>query len=481
MELELHDSAERPDLGILTMADESGQSFRGNRENFLDLVRTGRQLGASVCVISHRDLRPSFRRILCHTYDEEKQAWVSRMLPLPRVIYNRIPFRKDEMRPDVQATLSSCLRHSQLQLFNPTFFNKWTLYEWLGKAHSTRKFIPVTKRLASQHELETLLRQYPILYLKPVRGKAGKGIMKIERVRSKDQPKFEYWLSIQEQKGSLTSKYANLTPVWRKILEIVGQEEYIAQQGILLSSHRKRPFDLRVLVQKNGKGIWSVTGIGARIAGKQSITTHVPRGGSIDDPEKLLSHSFGPDKAKKLMAQVKKAALLIASQIEKKSGNSLGEMSMDLGIDMSGGIWFFEANSKPMKFDEPHIRQRSLRRIVQYAQYLIAKKKREHKESNGKAFATGHGSPAESRRTGQSNGGLEERATRWPDLVDLNPQPGGVASGAAAEKAVPAAAAPAARKKLRKRTAQTGRRTVRRSKPTIHVRLGGISHVRTLY
>lgn len=30
---------------------------------------------------------------------------------------------------------------------------------------------------------------------------------------------------------------------------------------------------------------------------------------------------------------------------------------MDLGIDDLGEIWFFEANAKPMKFDEPQIRK----------------------------------------------------------------------------------------------------------------------------
>jgi hypothetical protein len=49
----------------------------------------------------------------------------------------------------------------------------------------------------------------------------------------------------------------------------------------------------------------------------------------------------------------------------------LGEMSLDLGVDTAGQMWFFEANSRPMKFDEPDIRKKSLERIVQYSQFLI--------------------------------------------------------------------------------------------------------------
>jgi hypothetical protein len=162
--------------------------------------------------------------------------------------------------------------------------------------------------------------------------------------------------------------------LWARIQKQSGGDAYIAQQGIQLASFHDRRFDLRALVQKNRRGIWEVTGIGARIAGASSITTHVPRGGRIDDPEKLLTYSFNAERAHMLLQKTKTTALLIARQIERASGQRLGEMSMDLGIDSNGNLWFFEANSKPMKFDEPHIRQKSLERIFQYSTFLIRKK-----------------------------------------------------------------------------------------------------------
>ena len=45
-------------------------------------------------------------------------------------------------------------------------------------------------------------------------------------------------------------------------------------------------------------------------------------------------------------------------------------MSIDLGVDKSGNLWFFEANSKPMKFDEPEIRRKSLQKLIEYGYYL---------------------------------------------------------------------------------------------------------------
>ncbi len=176
-------------------------------------------------------------------------------------------------------------------------------------------------------------------------------------------------------KKSVTYRSVSLSRLWGRIRREAGASPYIIQQGIELATYQKKPFDLRILVQKNTHGSWSTTGVGARLAGKGSITTHVPRGGSVEDPFKLLSALFGPENSKDMLNKIKSTAIQIARQIERGSGLSHGEMSMDLGVDTFGILWFFEANSKPMKFDEPEIRQKSLRRIFQYSSYLAGRMK----------------------------------------------------------------------------------------------------------
>ncbi|WP_010272104.1 YheC/YheD family endospore coat-associated protein [Paenibacillus senegalensis] len=372
MELFLQHASPLPSIAILTMHDNT-RPFRGNHYNFIDLIQCGKELGAFVYVVVVKDLKLSQRRINSYVYNTSTKTWSQMMLPLPQVIYNRIPTRKDELQPEVQQTIKALMRHSQIRFFNPFFFNKWALFEWLNKAKLTKKYTPATKKLSGPQDLELYLKHFPTIYLKPIRGKAGKGIMKVELSSVKSKP---YRLSWQNTRKSHLSAHATLSKLWVQLKELMGSEEYIVQQGIKLASYQSRPFDLRVLVQKNGKGKWSLTGIGARVAGKRSITTHVPRGGSIDEPEKLLSATFGREAAALLLAKVKRAAHTIARRIEKASGHVLGEMSMDLGVDTSGQIWFFEANSRPMKFDEPDIRQKSLERIIQYGKYLSGSPKK---------------------------------------------------------------------------------------------------------
>lgn len=360
------DALRKPLIGILTMEDKHNQ-FRGNRENFIDIIQTGQQLGMDVIVLTPQDLKLDLQRVYGYQYQNKEKKWIRKIYPLPRVIYNRIPSRDDEMLPEVQRVIRACIRHPYIQLFNPSFFNKWTLFEWLKKSKATHRYIPETKRLTKHTGLQNMLHRYGLLYLKPERGKAGMGIMRVKRFARNRYP---YRLSYQVQRKSHTMQFKTLGGLRKQINEMMGEESYIVQQGIRLALCENRPFDLRVLVQKNKRGLWAISGIGARIAGSSSITTHVPRGGSIDEPQRVLSSVFGTANAKKLMRQARKTAITIAKQLERGSGHLLGEMSIDLGVDKKGHLWFFEANAKPMKFDEPDIRKKSLHRLLQYAKFL---------------------------------------------------------------------------------------------------------------
>lgn len=363
-------AAAKPVLAILTIEDDM-QLFRGNRGNFADLVSTGQDLGFIVYVVTVKQLKLNKTQIAGFSFDSGTQSWHKGLFPLPDIVYNRVPMREDELQPAVRKKIAACLKHPTIRLFNPSFFNKWELFEWLSLSKSTKPFVPTTRRLMSQIGLKRMLKRYPYLYLKPVSGKAGKGIMSIRLLPENQRP---YRLKMQVRRRSRTYRCQSFSRLWFRILKQSSGEAYIAQQGIELATAEERRFDLRALIQKNGRGQWDITGIGARVAGTTSITTHVPRGGMIEDPEKLLTGTFGQDQARRLMVTVRNAALLIARQIERGCGSELGEMSMDLGVDKTGGIWFFEANSKPMKFDEPHIRKKSLERLFQYSRHLLKQK-----------------------------------------------------------------------------------------------------------
>ncbi len=62
--------------------------------------------------------------------------------------------------------------------------------------------------------LKNMLRKHPYLYLKPISGKAGVGIMTI--LIQPDKPK-PYRLKVQSKKKSITYRCASISNLWSRI------------------------------------------------------------------------------------------------------------------------------------------------------------------------------------------------------------------------------------------------------------------------
>src|SRR5687767_9564333 len=84
--------ADRTVLAILTMDDEINL-FRGNRSNFIDLIKTGQSMGFIVYVLTVKDLLFTRNSLIGFVYNEDDDSWQQRLLPFPEIIYNRIPQR----------------------------------------------------------------------------------------------------------------------------------------------------------------------------------------------------------------------------------------------------------------------------------------------------------------------------------------------------------------------------------------------------
>ncbi len=349
-----------PLIGILTVRRGSG--FKGNQSNYIDIINTGRKLGALVYVMAVEDIDWGKRTTSAFLYNG-KSGWTRVTdFPLPNVVYNRIPYREDEMKASVQNTLQKLQNIPGLRLYNRHFFNKWSLYESLGQHERVAGYIPESKKLLTAKDLTDMVTKHPLIYLKPISGKAGQGIMRLENK--------EGLHILKKRQGAklITKSFNDTSSLWRELKSIV-PTGYVIQEGITLLTYKGRPFDIRVLVQKDGSGTWKPTGVGIRVAGKNGITTHVPRGGSIAAPEVVLGKLMSSSAYSTFMKRLQNTVLELAHALEDNFP-SLGEFSMDLGLTKGGKLWFFEANAKPMKFDEPHIRQTSLERIIQYGQYL---------------------------------------------------------------------------------------------------------------
>ena len=218
-------------------------------------------------------------------------------------------------------------------------------YKWirghviLEKDKMIRQYLPETV-LFSEDSLFQLLLKYNSVILKPSNGTGGKGIFKLTKANEK---KFVLY------RGTESSMFKNLEPV----INIINKQErlrkvkYLLQMCISLAHIKGKPFDIRVLLQRDEQQRWHVYGMQSRIAADGKFVTNYHQGGALISVPKVFRYSLDMNERQISWKQqeIERIALRIANTISNKFNSSLA--GIDFGIDVNAKVWFIEHNPKP--------------------------------------------------------------------------------------------------------------------------------------
>lgn len=247
---------------------------------------------------------------------------VERRTRLPSVIHNRTYARTARDRQ----LLLDLSKHSYV--YNGgNQFSKLYIHKTLMHNVYLRPNLPGTT-LATAITLQTWMKKYPSLILKPDRGSVGRGVMLLQKVAG-------HW---QWTHNFETTPFRKPPP---QLIQILAKRRYIVQQRLPLATFEGRPFDVRVSVQRNSMGIWQVTGMVGKVAGVNQIVTNVARGGRAVRVEELIgeSHRFA----------LSQFALAVALQLSLSLPN-LADIGLDLGITPEGFPMFIECNFRDLRY-----------------------------------------------------------------------------------------------------------------------------------
>lgn len=296
-----------------------------------------------------------------------RETWKVFQFPLPDVVYNRVSHRGAE---NSEAVVHSKGMFAKLQipLFNNRFLNKQEMYDWLLADERSVDLIPATGRMTTPEVLESFLRQHNMVYLKPIGGSLGMGIC---------QAFYEggVYLLRYKSKGKYTTKrFQAARALYRFVKQVYPNRSYVMQQGVHLKRYEGNATDFRVHLHKNGQGEWEAAGIGAKIAGAGSVTTHVHNGGHVLAGDHVLNAWFGA-KAQAMRQRLVDVSIRAATVAEGLFNGPVGELGIDAGIDEKGRIWIFETNAKPGRSIFKHLElkdagKRSAKLIMEYASFL---------------------------------------------------------------------------------------------------------------
>ncbi|MCI1591276.1 MULTISPECIES: YheC/YheD family endospore coat-associated protein [Heyndrickxia] len=331
-----------PLIGVLTSKTKNGH-VAGNKDLYVNLQKKLQSAGGLSFVYTLDDIAENFINGSFYVIEEKK--WVQATFPFPNIIYNRITLRSEEkteqfLKHKLEAMNQQCF------FFNPSFIDKFSMYQLFKKNAYLRPLLPETSLIKGQEEFQNFLTLHPKAYIKPTIRSQGNGIF---LVKKEGNGSFFY------QKAETKKQFASFQDLWDHVESTLQKYPFIAQRDIESAKIENKKYDYRILSHYSNKE-YQLTGVGIRTANINQITTHVSKGGSIIPYKQVRK------------ASLEKVFHWILQECGKSLSNEFGdflEFTIDLGRDDSGKLWIFEVNAKPMSFDETEIEEARIQALVQ--------------------------------------------------------------------------------------------------------------------
>lgn len=355
-----------PVLGIMTLYLNEHRALE-ERSIYRRMILEGRKRGLDIYVFTPADVHSSGRQIEAMVYDE-KNGWSREWRAFPDLIFDRCRIQRNHR---FQQLLAFREKYGHLLFLNRPLRNKWTIHQTLSEQSAFRQHLPETILFQDMSDVNRMLKISPLIYLKPINGTGGRGILRVER--SSKEPSTVLVQGRDQKRRIITPRKVHLSRLGPLLQHWNMKDKYLVQKGIQLQLPNGRVHDYRMLVQKNGEGEWELTGCAGRMGAEKSVTSNLHGGGQAIAMQRLMKQWIPEEELREeVTATAEKFGIDVASFLEDTYGD-LCELALDLAIDKSGQIFLLEVNPKPAREVFARIGERSIyyKAITQPLEYAL--------------------------------------------------------------------------------------------------------------
>ncbi|MFR9709769.1 YheC/YheD family protein [Paenibacillus sp. MB22_1] len=331
----------QPVLGILTLY-LNNKKLLEERHIYQRMITEGKKMGLDIFVFTPMDVIDQKKQILALEYDPKGKKWFRKWRSFPDLIFDRCRIQRSKR---FEQLLKFRARYRHLTFLNRPLRNKWTIYQTLSRKSRFRSNLPETVLFQSSSDVFNLLKKYSAVYVKPINGTGGRGILRVERLDSN----LFLIQGRRQNRNIIAPQKIHKSRLGTFLLGWKGSGRFIAQQGIQIKLPSGRVHDYRMLVQKNGQGQWEVTGCAGRVGPPRSVTSNLHGGGHAVAMNTLLKQWIpSEERQQEVRRTAEKLSLEVAAYLEETFG-ALCELALDLAINRHGQIYLLEVNPKPAR------------------------------------------------------------------------------------------------------------------------------------
>ncbi len=308
---------------------------------FKRLALEGRRLGIGLLIFSPKHVDWNRLRVKGWTFSPEAKQWIAGEHPLPTLVYDRCFYTDSNQFRDYKPFVQRLDQSPHVQLLGRGLVGKWDTHLILSRNPSLLPYLPETQKWEGPDKALLFMDQHEKILIKPNGGSHGKGVAAIlqtaggYQVHGRTRENRLFHLSFKEE--SSLKQWLN---------RFVANTRYVMQPYLPLNTPEGRPYDLRMLIQKNERGEWKTTGMAIRTGKTHGLTSNLHGGGRAEKAVPFLLRHFQRDQVSDIMEKIRWLAAVVPPHIERHHGRLL-ELGLDVGIDTDGRIWLLEVNSKP--------------------------------------------------------------------------------------------------------------------------------------
>ncbi|MBO9128749.1 YheC/YheD family protein [Bacillus sp. 165] len=320
-------------LGLLSIR------FNQEEDYFTELAKRADSYNIQIVRFTPASIDPVTEIVHGLRFQPTIQQWTQESFPIPPYIYDRCFYSANSSSQKARPIVEWLKNRPSTTFLGYGLPSKLQTYAVLSKNRVAASYLPQTEEAESAATIYNVLMKERYLLLKPANGSQGNGIVRLTLERGRLE------VSVQKQHEVTTKPFYKKEELETYLQALLADQAYMMQPLLSAQDVQGRPFDIRILLQKDKTGLWKEAGRGVRLGAPNHLISNLSIGSSVVPYEEWKISLRNRDIVlfeDDINTIIQNVPLALEEELPP-----LFEIGLDIAIDRKRAVWLLDVNSKP--------------------------------------------------------------------------------------------------------------------------------------